>query len=256
LCNFNLLRSYSFFCSKSLYLIIFSLFFLSTSSTFSQIKSVSNELTKDYFEIGADIGLTFFFGDIDEGTAKGGIFKNNIAYKFHIARNFGALVSINAQLTAGKTSGEKIREMDGYINHRYFKTNFIEYTFSVGINLVSIFLRRTNTKVGVYASAGIGLIDMKVKLYDGVNDVLIRSYGYGDEKSTTEAVIPIGLKVEYNLSPHSVISIQTTLSRVDTDKLDAMVGNNNRDYYNFTSIGYTYKIYRKKKRSKLKGGHG
>lgn len=256
MCNFKIHCFNSIFCSKSLYPVIFLFFFLSFSNSFSQISSVSNKLTKNYFEVGADLGLTFFFGDIDEGTAKGGLLKNNIAYKFHLARNFGSLVSINAQLTAGKTSGDKKREFDGIITHRYFKANFIEYTISVGINLVSLVLRRTNTKVGVYASAGIGLIDMKVKLYDGVNDSLIKSYGYGDDKSTTEAVIPIGLKVVYNLSPHSVISIQTTLSRVDTDKLDAMVGNNNRDYYNFTSIGYTYKIYRKKKRSKLKGGHG
>jgi len=226
---------------------------LVSDNTFSQIKSVSSELTNDYFEVGADIGLTFFFGDIDEGPAKGGLFKNNIAFKFHLARNFGSLVSINAQVTTGRTSGDKKREFDGLVTQRYFKASFIEYTFGVGINLVSIFLRRTNTKIGVYANVGIGLIDIKAKLYDGSNDVLVNSYGY-DEKATTEASIPIGLKVVYNISKHSAISIQTTLSRVDTDKLDAMVGNNNRDYYNYTSIGYTYKLYRKKKGSKLRGG--
>lgn len=153
-------------------------------------------------------------------------------------------------VTAGKTSGEKIRES---VN-QYFKANILEYSFSVGVNMVAIFLQRTNTKVGVYANVGIGLIEIKSKLYDGTDNTVVGSYGYNEGKSTTEAVIPVGLKVLYNINKHSSVSIQTTLSRVDTDKMDATVGNDNRDYYNFTSIGYTYKIYRKKNRSKFRGG--
>jgi hypothetical protein len=38
------------------------------------------------------------------------------------------------------------------------------------------------------------------------------------------------------------VSIQTTLSQVDTDKLDGKTGNDNTDFYNYLSIGYTYKI--------------
>jgi hypothetical protein len=31
--------------------------------------------------------------------------------------------------------------------------------------------------------------------------------------------------------------------------MDALEGNNNRDYYNYTSIGYVYKIFSEKKGS-------
>ncbi len=215
----------------------------------AQNGSVEDRLTPNYFEIGADLGFTFFFGDIDEGVAYGSLIKNNPAIRFYVAKNYGSLVSFNLLVTVGKTSGEKIRES---VN-QYFKANILEYSFSVGINMVAIFLQRTNTKVGVYANVGIGLIEIKSKLYDGIDNAVVGSYGY-DDKSTTEAVIPVGLKVLYNINKNSSVSIQTTLSRVDTDKMDATVGNDNRDYYNFTSIGYTYKIYRKKDRSKFRGG--
>ncbi|MEZ5199348.1 MAG: hypothetical protein R2764_24075 [Bacteroidales bacterium] len=72
-------------------------------------------------------------------------------------------------------------------------------------------------------------------------------------------VIPVGGKVIYHIDPHSSVSLQTTFSRVDTDKLDAVEGNNNRDYYNYTSIGYMYKINLVSKRGnpsrKPSGGH-
>ena len=220
----------------------------------AQNGSVDDKLTPNYFEIGADLGFTFFFGDIDEGVAYDNLIVNNPALRLYMAKNYASLVSFNLLFTAGRTSGEKISGSDDQIISRYFKAKFFEYTFSVGINMVSVFLQRTNTKVSVYANVGIGLIEIRSKLYDGADNSVVNSYGYDDGRSTTEAVIPVGLKVLYNINEHSSVSIQTTLSRVDTDKMDATVGNNNRDYYNFTSIGYTYKIYRKKDRSKLRGG--
>lgn len=62
-------------------------------------------------------------------------------------------------------------------------------------------------------------------------------------------VIPFGGSLIFNISSHSSISLQTTISRVDANKMDSLEGNDNRDYYSFSSIGYIYKIFSDKKKS-------
>lgn len=106
------------------------------------------------------------------------------------------------------------------------------------------FFRAKDSKFGLYASIGLGLIDFKVRLYDGSNDSIIQSYGYDGQKSTTEFVIPFGGRAIYHISPSSAVSMQTFISWVDTDKLDGKTGNDNTDYYNFFSVGYVYKFGR------------
>lgn len=211
----------------------------------SQIRSVQKSFTHDYFQVGFDAGLTIFFGDVDDGPAQGGLLKNNMAYRLHVGRNFGSLLLINGQISIGNISGEKKRENF----YSYFKGGFIEYTFGVGINLVGIFKRDLDNLVAFYANFGIGLIDIKTTRYDGYSQEIVQTFGHGDQKATTEMVIPLGGSLIFNISPHSSVNIQTTISRVDTDKMDALEGNNNRDYYNYTSIGYIYKIFSDKKNS-------
>ena len=212
---------------------------------FSQINSVKNSLTHDYFQVGLDAGVTIFFGDIDDGPADGGLLQNNIVFRFHAGRNFGSLLLINGQISTGGISGEKIKDDVSW----YFKGSFIEYTFGVGINTVALFKSDLNNLVAFYANFGIGLIDIRTTRYDGITHEIVQTFGHGDQKATTEMVIPLGASLVFNISPHSSVSVQTTISRVDTDKMDALEGNNNRDYYSYTSIGYVYKIFNTKKKS-------
>jgi len=220
---------------------------------FSQINSIDDSFSKDYFGISFNTGITSFFGDIDEGPAKGGVFKNNYAFGVSGYKNFGSLFILGGQILAGKLSGEKKRGDNSNVFNRYFKANFIEYSLKTEYNLIAFFSNRVNRKFCLYANVGIGLIDFKTRLYDGFTDSIVGSFGYEGQKSTTELVIPIGIRVVYNINKRSAISLQTSSRRVDTDKLDAMTGNNNSDYFNYTSIGYIYKVYRNKKGKKKKG---
>jgi hypothetical protein len=140
-------------------------------------------------------------------------------------------------------SGEKKRSGGGSTTYLYFYNSFIEYTLDMGINLLALFTKRYNQKFGLYGSVGFGLIDFKVKLYDGSNDSIIQSYGYDGQSSTTEFVLPLGIRAIYHISPSSAVSVQATSSRVSTDKLDGKTGNDNSDFYNYLSIGYTYKFH-------------
>lgn len=236
-------------CSNAVYSdLIFSILILLVifpMAGYTQIRSVKKSFTNDYFQAGLDAGVTIFFGDIDDGPAPGGLLENNMAFRLHIGRNFGSLLLINGQVSVGNISGEKRRENF----YSYFKGGFIEYTFGVGVNMVALFKRDLDNLVAFYANFGIGLIDIKTTRYDGYTHEIEQTFGHGDQKATTEMVIPLGGSLIFNISPHSSISIQTTVSRVDTDKMDALEGNDNRDYYNYTSLGYVYKIFSEKNNS-------
>lgn len=200
-----------------------------------QYRSVA-PISGDYFGATAEVGITSFFGDLGEGAAQGQL-SNNLAYKLQVSKNFKSVVEFSGRVSIGKMSGEKIRSS----SYLYFKNEFVEYTFDLGINVMSFFGSQRG-KFGLYATIGMGLIDFKVKLYDGTNDSLVQSYGYDGQKSTTEFVVPLGGRAIYHISKSSAVSMQTTISWVDTDKLDGKTGNDNTDYYNYFSIGYTYKF--------------
>ncbi len=208
----------------------------------AQISSGNETPVPEYYSISTEIGFTSFYGDIDDGPANGGILSNNLAFKIQAGRNFQRLFALKAQVSIGNLSGKKNVSTQSPAYY-YFKTKFIEYTFTGGFNLIAFFSKAYTGKFNLYAEAGIGLIDIHSKLYNGENDSVMKAYGGGSQKATTEFTIPLGLFALYHVSKHSAISLHLTLSRVDTDKLDALEGNNNRDYYSLFSAGYQYKIY-------------
>lgn len=209
---------------------------------FSQTRSENILPAPGFYNVCVETGLTSFYGDLDKGIPDGGILSNNLAFKIQAGRNFQKLFILDGQMTFGRLSGKKSLTTGQDASYDYFKTKFVEYTFTAGFNLIAFFSKKYNGKFNLYAEAGIGLIDIHARLYSSKNDSLIKAYGYGDQKATTEFTIPMGLVAMYHLSEHSAIDLHLTISRVDTDKLDALEGNDNRDYYSFFSVGYLYKI--------------
>ena len=201
-----------------------------------------NANSGNFWGISGEVGITSFYGDVDEGPAPGGILKNNTAFKILAVRNFDALVEISGRVSIGKMSGQKIRYTQSQTSSLYFKNNFVEYSFDAGINVMTLFSKYYSGRFGIYGTVGVGLIDIKASLYNAENDSLIKAYGHNGQKATTEFVLPVGLRVIYHFDEHAAMVIQSTLSRVDTDKLDALTGNHNRDYYNFFSMGFIYKF--------------
>lgn len=201
-------------------------------------------IPQNYAGATIELGLTTFFGDLDEGAAQGNV-GNNLAYKVKANYNIKSVVDLSGRISFGNISGEK---NSGKANYLYFKNTFTEFSLDFGINILAPFMKNNRDKFAIYASAGLGLIDFKVKLYDGVNDSIVKTFGYEGQKSTTELVVPIGGRAVYHITPSSAVSLETVLSWVDTDKLDGQTGNDNSDFYNCVSVGYTYKFSFKKTR--------
>lgn len=208
---------------------------------FSQVNSKKGDVS-NALGVGLDIGITSFFGDIDEGPAKGDI-SNNMAYRVSVCKNFGSWFILEGQLLVGNLSGEKKRGQGEFINYQYFKTEFIEYSLNADINLISLFSKNKNPKLNVCLDVGAGVFTFKSKLYDGNDDSVLDSYGYDGEKSSPEFVIPVGIKLGYNISKHFYLLAQTSSRMVNSDLIDAKEGNNNSDFYNYTSVGFVYKIF-------------
>lgn len=217
----------------------------------AQVRSSRDKVGSNYYGFGAGFGITTFFGDIDEGPAEGDVFKNNIAYKLSANITFDSQLKLSGSINFGKMSGDKKR---GNKYHLYFKNSFVQYTFDFAVNFVAFFTKNTQYRIMVFGGLGIGLIDFRTTLYNGKNNSIIQSFGKDGEKSTTEFALPLTMEVMYHLSKSSAVFLQTSISSVDTDKLDGLSGNNNRDYYNYLSIGYTYKLPVEKKRILLKRG--
>ena len=196
--------------------------------------------TSSAMGIGFDVGITSFYGDIDEGPAQGDIM-NNLAFRASVCKGFGSWFILEGQVLFGNLSGEKKRGQGEIINYQYFKTEFIEYSLNADINLISLLSKNHTPKFNVCVDVGAGVFTFKSKLYDGNDDSVIESNGY-DGKSSAEVVFPFGIKVGYNISNHFYILAQTSSRMVNSDMLDSDPGNNNRDYYNYTSVGLIYKI--------------
>lgn len=207
---------------------------------FSQINSKKGEAS-NAIGIGFDAGITSFFGDIDEGPAQGDIM-NNLAFRASVCKNFGSWFILEGQVLVGNLSGEKKRGAGESFNYQYFKTEFIEYSLNADINVISLFGKNKNPRFNLCLDVGAGVFTFKSKLYDGSDNRVIESYGY-DGKSEAEVVIPVGVKVGYNISKHFYVLAQTSSRIVNTDLLDGKEGNNNKDFYNYTSVGLIYKIF-------------
>ncbi|GAB4314243.1 MAG: hypothetical protein Kow00127_05450 [Bacteroidales bacterium] len=218
--------------------LIVLLSLVGTSSLFGQLRSRYSGYQTEYFGAGVDVGLTKFFGDLDESAAMSDPWSNNRAMQIRALRSFNNLLELQGRVSFGNISGEKnAADINGA--YRWFQTKFIEYTIDGGVNLLGFFRNTYDFPLGVYFKLGIGLIDFKTRLYDGATGNLIRELGY--EKTTTELVIPVGLVFMYHISESSAIQMQLTQSRVNTDKLD-IVSNSNSDYYAFIALGYTFKF--------------
>ena len=228
------------------------LFILVPVSVISQINSRNNNLGEGYVGVGVDVGITQFFGDIDEGPAPGGILNNNLALRIYASKSFASLFLLGGQILTGKVSGEKKRSS----SHLYFNASFIEYSFFTEFNLFGIFTKRVNRKFNIYANVGLGLIDFKTRLYDGVNDSIVKSWGYGGQKSTTESVIPFGLRIDYHLNERLVLNGLLSNRKINTDKLDGVSGNNNTDYFGYYSLGIIYKFYPGSNKSRRRPRNG
>ena len=204
---------------------------------FSQINSQKTN-TANTLGVGFDVGITTFFGDIDEAPAKGD-YMNNIAYRISLRKNLGYWFFLEGQVLVGNLSGEKKSGTSSYL---YFHNDFAEYSLNADINVISLFTKNPNPKFNLCLGGGAGIITFNSKLYNGNDNIVLDSDGYEAENSSSEVSIIGSIKIAYNISNSFYLLGQTSHRVIDTDLLDSKEGYDKWDIFNYTSIGLIYKI--------------
>lgn len=222
-------------------LLLTIIFPLSISAQYSNYKRNTIRF-KEGWSVNLNMGLTSFFGDLS-------VYDDNIFKKFSDESKIGGGIIVSKKLSNTFTLSGQI--LNGGLkgtkesSNIYFTGSIIESSFIGLLNLTHFFSpKNPNRKLNLYGTLGIGLVSIKSKLYDFKTDSLIKKFGYGI--NTIETIIPLGARFAYSLNSSFDLTFDISIRRVDTDKLDTQIGNNNRDYYSYFAFGITYNLFSSK----------
>ena len=189
----------------------------------------------DNWSINGHAGLTSFFGDVsiydseivdkftkESGPAMGALLTKHINEKFSVS---GQL--LYGTLKAANTSG------------RSFESTFIEYNFQANVNLVNVLWPYNMSKLGFNAYGGIGQFmfnTTSIVHTEGSNETIQSS------TAVPEFVYFMGMGLSYKVNHRLGATMDMALRQAQNDKIDALVKNDNFDYYTLITIGMTYYI--------------
>ena len=197
----------------------------------SVIKTV---LTKGW-AIDANVGRTSFFGEVslydeqfNEKMSKEGAW----AYGFIASKKISHVFAIEGQLLLGQLKGSNSRSQ--------FVAEITEYTFNLTANLVNLFIPDNQARFNPYIKVGLGQFQFSTKLVFNdadMADVLA-------ESDSPESLFLFGGGAYYTISNSFDIKLEFTGRRMQNDQIDGSASNSkDNDYYSYTSIGLTYKIF-------------
>lgn len=190
-------------------------------------------------------GSPQFFGDLrtydfwptpansDRSVSERGAFGLGVAVNKQLSHLFG----VSLQGDFGSLKGTKYR-----LYNSYFKADYRQVALVGSTNIKSLLFgpRKLNRwKLDLYA--GIGNIWFQSEAYEiGTGrlkrftngDGSARFYGIETDRNwTSELVIPVGLTLNYELTPRFDIGLDVGLNNVNTEKLDATVGGDYTSVY-------------------------
>lgn len=250
---------------KYQYLFILLLFFITTKS-FSQFHP-EYPLSKGW-EVGANIGLSYFYGDVNDN--KGRFWNNTPFSSFYydqkrmmgdivLAKKIFPHITTRGHLKYGKLSGSN------ETTNMYFEGELFSMEGELTIDFIDLFIhRKDNPMFKYYAIAGLGLCSYNaVRKEIGTNNFLAE-IGYtknGTTKTnlTTEGMGKFGLGVGYNINKYWLVNFETSLNYLNTDKLDALKStSSNLEGFGYMSFGIVYKFnfFIKTKNSLFKSSSG
>ncbi|MCD4773975.1 MAG: hypothetical protein K8R41_11400 [Bacteroidales bacterium] len=228
----------------------FGFLLLASFSSFSQNYDKNNKSFFANWKINIDGGINLFYGDIQQYRYAPYKEDYRLAYSLSLHKQLSPVFGFGGQLLNGKLHGTRISSVpqSGSTEYTgtgvYFDADVFEYNLNSTINFSNLFGKfDPYRKFSIYGLAGIGFSNWKTEVKDyNTDDVLRRSgfTGSGLNKRTTEIVIPIGLGLNINLNNSFGINFQSTIRGVNSDKLDATVSGRKYDYYNYTSLGFSY----------------
>jgi tetratricopeptide (TPR) repeat protein len=166
--------------------------------------------------------------------------------------SFGGELGFGRQLT--HIFGVNTKFYKGYLDGQLplfantkFETSLFDFTINGTVNLSNLISGYKDRKVSFHGLLGIGQTQFKAKSWflgvpsDFGYSATSPGGGLGDRKVVLN--VPIGFGLEYKINDKISANADVTLKWTDTDVLDAhpSAGSAN-DYYNYFSVGITYKL--------------
>ncbi len=241
-------------------LVVCGLLLFSTRFGYSQDGLDSTLAHRAYpFRINAGVGAALYFGDIrtfDYQPVFSPYSELQAVYGISLERNLHPLWFINLGYTGGKLAGVQKYFSDGEAANLRFAGDFHEMSLSLGLNISELFYGKNEfRRLLLEASAGIGFMAYRSRLWNYASGVLVDSEGYdasGSAKGAypTALVIPAGLRLRYALNQKTAVLLEAGYSLVLTDRLDAKERNENYDGFFSTRAGISYTFNRNKKKQR------
>jgi len=189
----------------------------------------------DHWSINANAGITSYFGDLSYHDTN---IKEKVSNESGSA--FGVLITKHFDKKFGVSGEFLYGQMKGGDNSRLsFTTDLYEYNIQARLDMIRVILPDRNPKVGLEVFAGIGHAWFKsVQYIYDEGDPIITEHS----NQVPEFVYFAGTGLHYHISENFAITSSLALRRMQNDKLDNLVKNDNNDYYSYLSFGVTYYI--------------
>jgi len=224
-------------------LLVAGMIFLINQSITAQKKASENQF-RPYFQAGINGGSSLFFGDIKQfkyWPASGPInelqFAGGIYFKYQISPAFG--LRLNGMY--GQLAGMR-KEWN-----LYFENDYIETNINTTLNFSNIFGHvRTDRFLDVYGTIGVGLLQYNTVVKSYYENTELVKVGYGNGKGingrTFQGTMLYGLGLDFRLNGRFNLQLESTNRVLDSDMLDGRESGYPLDYFNYTSVGISYKL--------------
>lgn len=199
---------------------------------------------KDNWSVNLNFGTSLYYGDIDNYRFFR-IFDNNNDWRFgggfYVQKGMNSWLSLRGQFFYGEIAGTK---RSGSIT---FEGNVIETSVSAKADALKLFWPHLDKRWTVFATAGVGLVQWKNRLYEYPSNVPMEANeNYTPDEREAGVVFPFGLGFDYKLNEKWALNFEGTVRMVGSDNLDGKEGGVAFDFYSYNFLGVTYSFNKKK----------
>lgn len=202
------------------------------------VKKASYTDFESYIYASGDIGLGALAGDNSKYKVK---LNGHLGLGYQFDNILGAKINIGY----GGLNG-------GFSNAKIEKLNYFESSINLTINFMDIILGyNPDRKFNITPHVGVGQIQYRVHVKDNAGKTIYKA-GFKDKKDgnimddgigrrKVVASLPMGLEVNYKITPRWGAYIDFTANYTDTDYLDGIASGTN-DWFATVNMGATYRL--------------
>ncbi len=239
---------------------IFTFIFFPAFLLLLTFSSVSSQTVSPRWQLGLNAGPTLFWGDVSVNEDQGDYFEkfqddNQWAYGLSAGYRILPFSLLSADFSYGQLKGVRDKYEAGNMLNQSFEADYFDYALNLRVNLNDLIGGYDNNRLfSVYLHAGYGRLhyrSLTTQLTSGeyINSVGYENNGQSETSMATGSRFPVGGGLQFSLSDHFNLRLETTANIVSVDNIDATIGNTEiNDIYSYTSLGVVYKFdFAKKK---------